>query len=147
MPLKISILIFWLPPLYSYCRRHSGPDMESMKAVALAAKARSLADFQKAVKAYKVNFEHWPPLHLPSVWENKKLNSQIFCTKEDVRNLCLTHSIWGIYISPPLNYRRLLQRIFSGAPFLPLIEPLLVAKICPLLIFFGASKLVLRAVP
>merc|ERR1711874_863899 len=34
--------------------RHSGPDMESMKAVALAAKARSLADFQKAVKAYKV---------------------------------------------------------------------------------------------
>merc|ERR1711913_268829 len=33
--------------------RHSGPDMESMKAVALAAKARSLADFQKAVKAYK----------------------------------------------------------------------------------------------
>ena len=44
--------------IYSYCRRHSGPDMESMKAVALAAKARSLADFQKAVKAYKVNFEH-----------------------------------------------------------------------------------------
>ena len=29
--------------------------MESMKAVALAAKARSLADFQKAVKAYKVS--------------------------------------------------------------------------------------------
>ena len=38
---------------YNNCR-HSGPDMESMKAVALAAKARSLADFQKAVKAYKV---------------------------------------------------------------------------------------------
>ena len=38
----------------SLCR-HSGPDMESMKAVALAAKARSLADFQKAVKAYKVS--------------------------------------------------------------------------------------------
>merc|ERR1719211_1004584 len=37
--------------------RHSGPDMESMKAVALAAKARSLADFQKAVKAYKVQLE------------------------------------------------------------------------------------------
>ena len=31
--------------------------MESMKAVALAAKARSLADFQKAVKAYKVQLE------------------------------------------------------------------------------------------
>ena len=31
--------------------------MESMKAVALAAKARSLADFQKAVKAYKVQHE------------------------------------------------------------------------------------------
>ena len=30
--------------------------MESMKAVALAAKARSLADFQKAVKAYKVKW-------------------------------------------------------------------------------------------
>jgi len=37
--------------------RHSGPDMESMKAVALAAKARSLADFQAAVKAYKVQLE------------------------------------------------------------------------------------------
>merc|ERR1712172_204986 len=37
--------------------RHSGPDMESMKAVALAAKARSHADFQKAVKAYKVQLE------------------------------------------------------------------------------------------
>jgi 26S proteasome regulatory subunit N6 len=37
--------------------RHSGPDMESMKAVALAAKARSLADFQKAVKTYKVQLE------------------------------------------------------------------------------------------
>ena len=34
--------------------------MESMKAVALAAKARSLADFQKAVKAYKVScFNRW----------------------------------------------------------------------------------------
>ena len=53
--------------LYFYCRRHSGPDMESMKAVALAAKARSLADFQKAVKAYKVKYEQRPPLHLPSV--------------------------------------------------------------------------------
>ena len=31
--------------------------MESMKAVALAAKARSLADFQKAVKAFKVQLE------------------------------------------------------------------------------------------
>ena len=48
-------------------------------------------------------------------------------------------SIWGI--SPPLKYKRLLQGIFSGAPFLPLIELLLVAKICPLLNFFGASKL------
>jgi len=37
--------------------RHSGPDMESMKAVALAAKARSLADFQIAVKTYKVQLE------------------------------------------------------------------------------------------
>ena len=43
--------------------------------------------------------------------------------------------------SPPLKYRRLLQGIFSGTPFLPLIELLLVAKICPLLNFFGASKL------
>ena len=31
--------------------------MESMKAVALAAKARSPSDFQKAVKAYKVHGE------------------------------------------------------------------------------------------
>jgi 26S proteasome regulatory subunit N6 len=37
--------------------RHSGPDMESMKAVALAAKARSLADFQKAVKTFKAQLE------------------------------------------------------------------------------------------
>ena len=41
---------------YIVCR-HSGPDMESMKAVALAAKARSLADFQNAVKTYKVQLE------------------------------------------------------------------------------------------
>ena len=41
--------------ILKYNCRHSGPDMESMKAVALAAKARSLADFQKAVKAYKVS--------------------------------------------------------------------------------------------
>merc|ERR1740128_1440079 len=37
--------------------RHAGPDMESMKAVALAAKARSLADFQVAVKTYKTQLE------------------------------------------------------------------------------------------
>merc|ERR1719283_811309 len=37
--------------------RHSGPDMEAMKAVALAAKGRSLKEFQKAVKAYKVQLE------------------------------------------------------------------------------------------
>merc|ERR1719381_235520 len=37
--------------------RYSGSDLDSMKAVALAAKARSLADFQKAVKAYKVQLE------------------------------------------------------------------------------------------
>ena len=32
----------------------AGPDMESMKAVALAAKACSLADFHAAVKTFKV---------------------------------------------------------------------------------------------
>merc|ERR1712126_597217 len=37
--------------------KHAGPDMESVKAVALAAKARSLADFQVAVKTYKVQLE------------------------------------------------------------------------------------------
>merc|ERR1712062_330237 len=37
--------------------KHAGPELEAMKAVALAAKARSLADFQKAVKAYKVQLE------------------------------------------------------------------------------------------
>merc|ERR1712110_1185859 len=37
--------------------KHAGPDMESMKAVALAAKARSLADFQAAVKTFKAQLE------------------------------------------------------------------------------------------
>lgn len=37
--------------------RYSGPALEAMKAVALAAKARSLADFQTAVKKYKAELE------------------------------------------------------------------------------------------
>jgi len=37
--------------------RHSGPGLEAMKAVALSAKNRSLADFQKALKDYKVQLE------------------------------------------------------------------------------------------
>merc|ERR1712141_967428 len=37
--------------------KHAGPELEAMKAVALSAKNRSLADFQKAVKAYKVQLE------------------------------------------------------------------------------------------
>merc|ERR1712241_1289981 len=37
--------------------RHSGPGLEAMKAVALSAKNRSLADFQKAVKTYRVELE------------------------------------------------------------------------------------------
>merc|ERR1712179_134643 len=37
--------------------RYAGREAEALKAVALAAKARSLADFQKAVKAYKVQLE------------------------------------------------------------------------------------------
>jgi len=37
--------------------RYSGPALDAMKAVALAAKARSLADFQTAVKKYKTELE------------------------------------------------------------------------------------------
>merc|ERR1712168_1473959 len=37
--------------------RHSGPELEAMKAVALSAKNRSLADFQKALKDFKVQLE------------------------------------------------------------------------------------------
>merc|ERR1719233_253278 len=37
--------------------RHSGPGLEAMKAVALSAKNRSLADFQKALKDFKVQLE------------------------------------------------------------------------------------------
>merc|ERR1712168_1380936 len=37
--------------------RHSGRDMSAMKAVAASAKARSLADFQTALKTYKVELE------------------------------------------------------------------------------------------
>merc|ERR1719293_390553 len=37
--------------------RHSGPELEAMKAVALSAKNRSLADFQKAVKTFKTQLE------------------------------------------------------------------------------------------
>ena len=37
--------------------RHAGPELEAMKAVALSAKKRSLSDFQKAVKTYRVELE------------------------------------------------------------------------------------------
>jgi len=37
--------------------RYSGSDLEAMKAVAASAKARSLADFQSALKTYKVELE------------------------------------------------------------------------------------------
>jgi len=37
--------------------RHSGKDLEAMKAVAASAKARSLADFQEALKNYRVELE------------------------------------------------------------------------------------------
>jgi len=37
--------------------RYSGSDLEAMKAVAASAKARSLADFQTALKTYKVELE------------------------------------------------------------------------------------------
>lgn len=52
--------------------RHSGPDMESMKAVALAAKQRSLADFQKAVATFKVQLEEDKVVsnHLETLYSN-----------------------------------------------------------------------------
>merc|ERR1711992_7646 len=37
--------------------KHAGPELEAMKAVALSAKNRSLSDFQKAVKTYRVELE------------------------------------------------------------------------------------------
>jgi len=52
--------------------RHSGPDMESMKAVALAAKQRSLAEFQKAVATFKVQLEEDKVVsnHLETLYSN-----------------------------------------------------------------------------
>jgi len=52
--------------------RHSGPELEAMKAVALAAKQRSLADFQKAVSQYKTELEddHIVSKHLDTLYSN-----------------------------------------------------------------------------
>jgi len=52
--------------------RHSGPDMEAMKAVALAAKQRSLADFQKAVGDFKKQLEDDKVVsnHLDTLYSN-----------------------------------------------------------------------------
>jgi len=52
--------------------RHSGPDMEAMKAVALSAKARSLADFQKAVTTFKIQLEDDKVVsnHLDTLYSN-----------------------------------------------------------------------------
>merc|ERR1719495_196252 len=52
--------------------RHSGPELEAMKAVALSAKNRSLADFQKAVKTFKTQLEDdlIVSKHLDSLYSN-----------------------------------------------------------------------------
>lgn len=52
--------------------RHSGPELEAMKAVALSAKNRSLADFQSALKTFKVQLEDdlIVSKHLDSLYSN-----------------------------------------------------------------------------
>jgi len=52
--------------------RHSGPDMEAMKAVALAAKGRSLKEFQEAVKVYSKQLEEDKVVsnHLDTLYSN-----------------------------------------------------------------------------
>merc|ERR1719290_937290 len=52
--------------------RYSGPEVEAMKAVAAANKARSLADFQAAVGTYKVQLEEDKIVakHLDTLYQN-----------------------------------------------------------------------------
>lgn len=52
--------------------RYSGSDLEAMKAVAASAKARSLADFQSAVKTFKVELEEDKIVskHLDTLYSN-----------------------------------------------------------------------------
>jgi len=52
--------------------RYTGPSVEAMKAVAASAKARSLADFQTAVKAFKVELEEDKIVskHLDTLYSN-----------------------------------------------------------------------------
>merc|ERR1719297_51718 len=58
--------------------KHAGPELEAMKAVALSAKNRSLSDFQKAVKTYRVELEEdlIVSKHLDSLY-NKMLEQNL----------------------------------------------------------------------
>merc|ERR1711992_417823 len=58
--------------------KHAGPELEAMKAVALSAKNRSLSDFQKAVKTYRVELEEDMIVskHLDSLY-NKMLEQNL----------------------------------------------------------------------
>ena len=89
---------------YIVCR-HSGPDMESMKAVALAAKARSLADFQKAVKTYKVHCERFRQRHISNPINQVQLEDDMIVAKHltTLYSNMLEHNLCRFAFDPNLG--------------------------------------------
>ena len=65
---NIDVIGFFYENVY----RHSGKELDAMKAVALSAKNRSLSEFQQAVKDFKVELEDDLIVnkHLDSLYNN-----------------------------------------------------------------------------
>ena len=79
--------------------------MESMKAVALAAKARSLADFQKAVKTYKVHCERFRQRHISNPINQVQLEDDMIVAKHltTLYSNMLEHNLCRFAFDPNLG--------------------------------------------
>ena len=76
--------------------------MESMKAVALAAKARSLADFQKAVKTFKVRCERFQRRQISNRINQAQLEDDMIVAKHltTLYSNMLEHNLCRFAIDP-----------------------------------------------
>merc|ERR1711963_473752 len=102
--------------------KHAGPELEAMKAVALSAKNRSLADFQAALKTFKVQLEDdlIVSKHLDSLY-NKMLEQNLCRIIEPYSKVQVDYVAGKIGLPKP-EVEKKLSQIILDKKFLGILD-------------------------